>query len=142
MNDIGVYSTMYVWPSHYPQSCPPATAEPANGPIYRFMNKSVPTAKDFRPYYDADPAKSWGELSCQARGLSVYPDLNACREAASKVPGLAKKKLAVGMMLKSYGVIAETPSRNTSRHLTWWVAPGCPEPETFFEPLDLGASNA
>lgn len=135
-------SIMYSWPNHYPNSCPPNEAEPTSGQIYRFTYKSTPMAKDFKAFYDGDPSKDWGDLACQARGLSVYPTLEACREAAGKVPSLAKKKLASGAMQVSYGKIAETPSKNTSSHMTWWVGADCPDPVTFFVPVDVGGNNA
>ena len=133
---------MYLWPSHYPHSCPPSDADPASGEIYRFTYKASPAAKDFKSFYDADPTKDWGEMACQARGLSVYPTLEACREAARKVPSLAKKRLAVGVMQGSYGMVAQTPSKNTSNHMTWWVSPSCPDPTMFFVPVGNGANNA
>lgn len=81
-------------------------------------------------------------MGCQARGLSVYPTLEACREAAGKVPSLAKKQLAVGTMQGSYGSVAQTPSKNTENHMTWWVSPDCPDPAIFFVRVGIGASNA
>lgn len=133
---------MHQWPDHYPQLCPPSQAVPSDGHIYRFTYGAMPEAKDFRSFYDGAPNKDWGDLACQARGLSVYPTLEACREAANKVPSLAKKKLAAGSLQGSYGMVAETPSKNTSNHMTWWVGSNCPDPVTFFAPVDFGGSNA
>lgn len=123
---------MTSWPSHYPTSCPPDDAAPATYAIYRFTNRATINPKDFQSYYDRDPQNDWGDMACQARGLSVYPSFQACVDVAEKVPSLKKKKLAGGMLQESYGKLAATPSGNSSSHMTWWVSVGCPDPTTFF----------
>ncbi|MBE9396776.1 hypothetical protein IOQ59_05805 [Pontibacterium sp. N1Y112] len=111
---------MKKWPDHFPEQCPPGCAEPVSGKVYRFINRANPKEKDFKSFFELKPDQDWGEKACQARGLSVYKNKNACEQMVDLVPALAKKKLAVAELNSNDGVIAETPSRNSNEHNTLW----------------------
>lgn len=110
----------HIWPEHYPEQCPPNSAEPVNGTIYRFINRNTPQEKDFYSHYERNPDKDWSNNECNSRGLSVLKTKEACSEMASAVPALRKKKIVKGTLDDTCGVIAPTPSDSSVGHNTFW----------------------
>ncbi len=134
---------MAKWPDHYPEQCPPESAEPVSGKVYRFVNRTNPKERDFKSNYEQRPGTDWGNQGCQARGLSVFRTIEACDDMAEQVPALAKKKLAVANLSQNDGVIAETPSRNSSKHNTLWPLLDAKEMANRFKSVDIEeAANA
>lgn len=125
-----------MWPAHYPEMCPPGDAENVAGMVYRFTSKTIPKFSDFISYYELKPDKDWGDKACQARGLSVYTTEEDCRAARAAVPALKKKKLCVAELPAEAGVIALTPSKNTTNHKTFWSLLGAEELSEIFIPLE------
>lgn len=111
---------MKVWPTHYPDKCPPDHSESVSGNIYRFTNRINPRYRDFSSYYELNPGHDWGNKACDARGLSVYRTEEDCIAAAAVVPALKKKHIAKASLLPGCGVIAPTHSNNTKNHNTFW----------------------
>lgn len=111
---------VYVWPDHFPPSCPPTHAIDVAGTVYRFINGGQPADRDFLSHYERDPAQEWGAEACMARGLSVLRTLGDCRIMRKAVPALRKKRIAVATVETPIGVIAETPSMSCKGHCTWW----------------------
>lgn len=125
------------WPDHYPISCPPQEAEAVSGDIYRFTNRNHPKHRDFQSYYEQRPDESWGNKACDARGLSVFSTTEDCIAAAAAVPALRKKKLCVASLPNTSGVIAETPSKNTNNHKTFWSLLSAQELAELFIPTNM-----
>ncbi len=130
---------MIEWPNHYPEQCPPSTAEKVSGKIYRFTNRTNPKHKDFLSYYERYPKNDWpeGEKACNARGLSVYANEEDCNVAAASNPALRKKRLCVAELPKEAGVVADTPSKNNRNHKTLWSLLCAQELVNFFDPVEL-----
>lgn len=111
---------MYVWPDHFPSSCPPSHANAVQGTIYRFINGSTPADRDFLSHYEREPAKDWGVEACKARGLSVLRTWSDCGLMRKAVPALRKKKVAIAEVATPVGLIATTSSNSCAGHCTWW----------------------
>lgn len=131
---------MYVWPDHFPHSCPPVDAIDVSGPVYRFINGRAPADRDFESHYERNAAKDWDADACVARGLSVLRNWSDCMIMRKAVPALRKKRVAVAMVVSPVGLIAPTPSNSCAGHCTWWrsLAPGQVRPlfSTFQEPSE------
>jgi hypothetical protein len=116
---------------HYPQDCPPSDAKPtANNVAFRFLSKDAVsvTDKDFMSYYD----KEKYQMSCQARGLSIYTNEEGVAKARNLIPGFKKRKVAKGILEPDMGMLKNTPSKIENHH-TWWVALSPPKtPESLF----------
>jgi hypothetical protein len=117
-----------IFPTHYPEECPPKTAKPVSGEVFRFVNKDTPRDLDFESHFVRklrfEPSKK-----CEACGCSVYLSEKAARAKADSIPALRKKQLAKATLSPEWGVIAQTfePS-----HHTWWVSDG-KKPTTLFK---------
>jgi hypothetical protein len=111
---------VYVWPDHYPQSCPPNNSIELNGSVYRFINGANPTERDFYSYYERQPDKDWGVDACKARGLSVLRTFADCGEMRKAIPALRKKRVAKASISIATGLVASTPSNSCEGHCTWW----------------------
>ncbi len=135
---------MYVWPSDYPEACPPTEAIDLIGAAFRFINGSSPAARDFVSYYERHPYKVWGAQACMARGLSICRTLEDCRHLRSAVPALRKKRVAAANIAEPVGVVHPTPSNSCKGHCTWWLAPSAIDVEMLFNtvPMPLGANDA
>ena len=108
---------MSSWPDHFPENCPPDSAVPVTGIVYRFVDNLEEI--DFFSFYDLDPTKNWGN-ACKARGLSVFRSQEVTESMAAILPSLRRKQLAKAELTAGDGVIGHTPSRNTAEHYTFW----------------------
>lgn len=133
---------MYVWPSHFPSSCPPTHASNLAGTVFRFINGAAPADRDFESYYERNPEKVWGGQACQARGLSVVHTWSDCRIMRKAIPALRKKRLAVAEVSTEIGLVAITPSNSCAGHHTWWRAPATYEVRSLFRTFDEPSETA
>lgn len=126
------------FPEHYPEQCPPFEATNADGVVYRLTKTHVLDKLDFCSHYELRPDKDWGDMACQARGLSVFPSVEACEEIKKKIPSIRKnnKGIATANLNNNHGKFANTPSTNSKRHMTWWVSSNLKEPWTLFSNVD------
>lgn len=127
---------MYVWPSHFPASCPPASAAELVGTVFRFINGRSAVDRDFMSHYERDPEKDWGDDGCKARGLSILRTWADCGVMREAVPALRKKRLVHAEIVKPIGLVASTPSNNCQGHCTWWRNPPPGTVRPLFELLD------
>ena len=91
-----------------------------SGTVYRFINGRTPSEKDFVSHFEREPNKVWSPKECQARGLSVVKTLEDCSAMREGVPALMKKRIAVGTLNSTDGLVAPTPSKSCEGHCTWW----------------------
>jgi hypothetical protein len=133
---------MKKWPEHYPEQCPPPSAIPPSGNVFRFTVRTSPKERDFLSYYELKPDEKWGNKACIARGLSVYTSIDDCIAAAAAVPALKKKKISVALLPANSGVIASTPSMNIKNHRTFWPVLEAKELAKLFSPrVSVGVGN-
>ena len=130
----------HIYPSYYPDNCPPDEATDEEKLLYRLCSGSVLTENDFLSFYDTDPQR-WAN-NIQAYGLSVLESQADCDRARRKNGKLRKKYpfCASGMNNSDRGRILNTPSKVNPRHFTWWVYEGV-KPHTFFEICSEGGGN-
>lgn len=122
----------------FPPNCPPREAEGASGEVYRLVGSNPPVAKDFRTWYELYPEKTYENQAkeCEAHGLSVYTQKSSIFSLIDRIPGLRRKKIALGKLTPDLGVMLNTPSREDKLHHTWWVAVG-KEPWAVFQVVDI-----
>jgi hypothetical protein len=114
---------VYVWPSHFSVSCPPASAAELTGTVFRFINGRTAGDRDFMSHYERDPEKDWGDDGCIARGLSILRTWGDCEVLRKAVPAMRKKRLVHAEIATPVGLVASTPSNNCKGHCTWWRNP-------------------
>ena len=120
-----------VFPSYFPENCPPAEASSENIVLFRVCKDIVPTAEDFLTFYQMNPERYKDKI--QAYGLSVFPAAEDCEKAKSKSPKLREfKGLASGLINEQRGKILRTPNKHNPAHITWWMDEGV-DPLEFFE---------
>jgi hypothetical protein len=127
------------WPDHFPDGCPPETAQPASVKVYRFVNNDPPNTEDFRSWRqeNMDQPCPKGITECQACGISVFTSEEGVCKARNKVPALRNKQAALGNLTPGLGVILNTPSRKTGHdHHTWWI-PTDREPWSVFQVVNV-----
>ena len=119
------------FPAHFPNACPPTSAEDVRGEIYRFVRNDPPVAADFVSFYIE--GKSYApDNKCQACGLSVLRTEEDVKEACRVSPWFKKRKVAKARVSPEWGKIARTAGNNIPNHCTWWVSDGR-EPNTIFD---------
>ena len=105
--------------------CPPEDAVPVNGNVYCWVWNDPPGQNDFVPAINRwkNIYKYTPERKCQAYGLSVYRNIDALLKTKTPKDPLRANRYAmpaIGELDYNYGVIKNTPSRQSSLHFTWW----------------------
>lgn len=102
-----------------PEDCPPDDADEIRSPrvVYRLVRNNPPTNDDFRSQRAELPERIFRDVTeCQARGLSVFVNLNTAvhLSARGRLQGMTvcEVTLAAGA-----GHIQPTGRRS---HHTWW----------------------
>lgn len=119
------------WPDFFPKECPPKTASPTNGNVFRLLNSSSPKEKDFKSYFELGKA----EKACKSCGLSVYTDFGDILKKVKRIPAFRKKKIASGLLTPDMGSMKHTPFQNDSHH-TWWLSRGA-QPWLIFQVVEI-----
>jgi hypothetical protein len=118
------------FPTHFPNGCPPSSAEDARGEVYRFVRNDPPRAGDFISHFVGNKPHDAGK-KCQACGLSVLRSEQDVKEARRLSPWFKKRKVAKARLSPDWGKLDKTESRNVPNHHTWWVSED-KQPETIF----------
>lgn len=110
----------YMWPSFFPDSCPPTDAVPASGVVYRALLTNPPTEADYRSQAELRPHRYSGD--CQATGLSVFRSLKELKRIMG-MPNMKRRFKYIGEinLQPQMGKIRNTSSNNSSDHCTLWV---------------------
>ena len=117
-----------LWPSDFPDDCPPEEAAPANGVYYRIVKADPTQLSDFVSVYHLDRCRAEALITCGAitqcelMGLSVYADLTDAERRAERYPQLGNKIARLSLEPHT-GAILSTP-RNRDSHHTWWTTDG------------------
>jgi hypothetical protein len=120
------------WAELLPDDCPPPEAwEPDNNAYFRLIDGYPPTPKDFFSPRKLKPNRNFGSVSeCQTHGLSIFNDIDACRDVA-KLPGLRHKEVAKVTLPPECGVVLQT---GKPAHHSWWLRAAF-DPVSICEPL-------
>lgn len=113
-----------LWPDYFPDDCPPNSAQPPPGQVYRFINSDSPQPEDFHSWREQhlDQSCPKGVTECQACGLSVFTTREGVCIALRRKPFLRRKQIAIGQLTTENGVLLHTPSKGTGdNHHTWWI---------------------
>jgi len=118
----------YKWPAIFPENVPPINAVPANGKVYRFVDKIPPNESDFRMYREDNPNSNCfsDEHKIMTYGVSFFTTLDVAKakRAKERYPGqsqFANKKIASGELHAKLGV---TYYNSKTKHLTLWKQEG------------------
>lgn len=115
---------MGIFPSNWPECCPPRDAAEANGVYYRVVRTQVCCEDDFRS--QAELGKAQDGDQCLRVGLSCYTDLDAALHRTKLSPGLGKF-VAVKKLDGSHG----KAKSGKGTHVTWWPYAGIVRHEGF-----------
>ncbi|MDD3310213.1 MAG: hypothetical protein PHS04_11570 [Tissierellia bacterium] len=112
---------MKEWFEELPEYCPPKEAiVPQGMTVYRCSSSEVPDNKDFISQRLLNPDRVFNGVSeCVARSLSVYDDLEACKNIF-KLPSHRKrfKSIFVVNLSDTDGLIMKT--FKDPNHYSWW----------------------
>ena len=110
------------WPQHFPPGCPPKSAIPASGPVYRLVDNDPVKPHDLKSYFERNRRKfKYKAPTSMEVGVSVckkYSDIEFTMRTAR---GMDNKKIAVGTLDSTLGKIKHTPAKSKLSHHTWWV---------------------
>ena len=104
-----------------PKQCPPQEASLPNGmSIYRFSSSEEPSDDDFLSQRMLNPERVFSGISeCVARSLSVYNDIDKCRNMIKLPRNRNRFKRILEIELSdSDGVILKT--FKDPNHYSWW----------------------
>ena len=77
-------SVQLMFPTYFPENCPPAEATDEECVLFRLCKGPTLTDKDFVSFYLINPEKHKDNIN--AYGLSVFKSYNDCKRALSKAP--------------------------------------------------------
>ena len=102
-----------------PADCPPPDAVEIVEPriVYRFVRNNPPTFDDFRSQRAINPRGRWSVSECQARGVSVFMNLDSANEVRQEVENLHGTLICEVVLDEGAGRIRSAGSRS---HCTWW----------------------
>ena len=114
-----------IFPSDFPDNCPPGGSASPDGRYYRIVKNDPPTDEDFVSVFRHDRGRaqklaSLGRLSlCETMGLSVYERMEDIVQHAAQSPRLGSFISEV-KLVPSSGMIQHT-GRDGNSHHTWWL---------------------
>lgn len=116
------------FPTSWPNGCPPADAKPAEGPAFRIVSNSPPTAADFLSCFelgtlpDAPP--------CRRVAVSIFQTREQARHRQRLSPRLGTHT-ARAVLNPEAGSTKLTDPR--TGHLAWWAPEGFARESLFDE---------
>jgi hypothetical protein len=121
--------------THFPLNCPPSTALPVGGEIFRLIKRAPASASDFVSLYVRSPnGRHPARLVCEAYGLTVFLTENDIRAAREISPYFKMRSIAKARVTPGWGVLQVTRGGALGRH-TWWVPNGMAA-ENIFEAVE------
>ena len=102
-----------------PKNCPPPDAQEIESEriVYRLVRNNPPTEDDFRSQRLEHPESNFRNITeCQARGLSVFADLEETRSVSER-PGFQGAMTCQITLASGAGKIILTGRKS---HHTWW----------------------
>ena len=114
-----------IFPSDFPDDCPPNDSVQPEGTFYRIVRSNPPTDDDFISVVRGNRERALGLVRkgnitlCEAMGLSVYGYREDILQHASQSPqlGMFISEIRLG---PADGRILSTSRRGNSHH-TWWL---------------------
>ncbi len=107
----------YEWPENYPDGVPPENSIPANGKVYRLVDKFPPDENDFLMSIEEPRYKGKKNFDSIFYSVSFFSEYSSIIETRSNYPAaLKEKKVAVGKLVSTLGKTSE-PSKKNHIHL-------------------------
>lgn len=111
---------MKAWFEELPDQCPPEEAySPQGMTVYRFSFTELPTNNDFLSHRLLYPDGIFGVSECRARSLSVFDNLDTCKNM-HKLPRFRRrfKSILKLDLREDDGLIMKTSTN--PYHYSWW----------------------
>lgn len=108
-----------VWPDYFPDDVPPWDAVAASGTVFRLVSAVPPPKGDFQSTFETNP-RNYGADMWRACGTSLHGELEHCVRTRKRYKALRAKRIAVGVLIESFGVMKGTPNRTSPSHITVW----------------------
>ena len=105
------------FPAHFPDECPPSSAEDARGEVYIFVRNEPPVAADFLSYFTKGRPYQ-PEKKCEACGLSVLRTEQDVREARRLCSWFRKRKVAQSAVVSRLGKNGANGKQERSETIT------------------------
>jgi hypothetical protein len=115
-----VYKHRVTFPPHLPADCPLPSAVECDATVF-MLSRQVPLAPD-DCLSQAERGRAnhvQGAGACTRHGLSVFKNLADCLHLRSVFPQLGPH-VVQATLRRDHGVLAETPSKTSNGHCTWW----------------------
>ena len=111
-------------PYEHLTDCPPAEKQALPCRVFRIVATDPPTDSDFlsRAEEGKGTEPKNAVLACQWHGISIFSDIDDAYQHIDLFgsgPNIEMAKLDL-----NHGVVAPTPSKNFSNHMTWWPSDG------------------
>ena len=111
-----------MWPSYFPDACPPDDAISASLTVYRAVLNVPPTKEDFLPQKAMKPKVWYGNNTCFFCSVSLFTDYNEAVVASQSIKSRSGNyKIAKGTTDPNKGVVL---CSSTSSHVDYWVYTG------------------
>ena len=108
-----------MWPSNFPEQCPPTEARQDSLEVFRLVANDPPAEKDFRPNRIEKPDRNFKPADlCNACGISVFQSIDDAIRIRGKYKANKGKHIAKGIISPNDGFVLETYA---SSHTTWWL---------------------
>ncbi|MFZ4789766.1 MAG: hypothetical protein ACOYMW_02505 [Candidatus Competibacteraceae bacterium] len=107
---------MMQFPANWPEKCPPADAEDADGKVYRLVRSDPPTINDFRSH--AELGKMLKAPPCLRHGLSTFRRYEDAHHQRDLLPMLGDR-IAAAELKPEHGKTKLTSGKQPT-HTTWW----------------------
>lgn len=120
-----------MYPSHFPQDCPPPDARSPRGPLFAVVKHDPPRAADFLSHYERGLQR--GGTPCRRRGISLSTTWDDAKQITRLFPRLGGF-IARGRLDADSGHILRT-SGPVPTHHTWWAPEGL-ERESLFDVVE------
>lgn len=117
------------FPANFPPDCPPASAVPAHGEVFRLLMGPHFQADTFLTYLELDKVPHVPQ--CLRASISVFNTRRAACHLARTKPHLGDH-VAAGVLTADAGKIG-IPS--TKGHIDWWAYEGVDRQSFFSEPV-------
>lgn len=130
------------FPDYFPEGCPPEEATEKEMTLFRLCKHNYPCEEDFQPHVILYPDREEYKANVLAYGLSTLPSVEDCEhllKISSKMRS-CMKCIAFGKVDGDTGKVLNTPNKNNSNHMTWWVYEGV-KPHTFFTAYQEGGAK-
>lgn len=108
-----------MFPSNYPNNCPPDDALPPDGiaKYYRLVDEPI-SISDVKSKYELNVKLA---KNCEDRALSMFRNLQGAKRLIEKCPWARNKKLALFIPQCDWGLLRTGTSKGSSTHSNLWL---------------------